>query len=97
MTTIVTLEKGQAAVLITYDYCSGECVGIHASWARTGGRLWSQSGRVSKTILKQPGKISPKVSACGMITALNIWRMTFKNNQMALDDILTCLCTHVRM
>ena len=31
MTTTVTLEKGQAAVFIAYDHCSGECVGIHES------------------------------------------------------------------
>ena len=30
MTTTVTLEEGQAAVFITYDHCSEECVGIHA-------------------------------------------------------------------
>jgi hypothetical protein len=51
---------------------------------KIGGWLSNQSGRVSKIILEQPGKISPKASACGMFTALNTWRMTFKKKSNGL-------------
>lgn len=51
---------------------------------RIGGRLWSQSGRVSKIILAQLGKISPKASAWDMIMALGKWRMTIKNKPSSL-------------
>ena len=76
--TTVTLEEGQTAAFIAYDHCSRECVGIHTSRGQIGGRLWSQSGIVSKTFLEQPRKILPKASVCRMITALNTWNMTFK-------------------
>ena len=35
LTTVVTLEEGQAAVFVAVDHCTTECVGIHAAKAAT--------------------------------------------------------------
>jgi|TARA_Y100000385_G_scaffold239031_1_gene254242 hypothetical protein len=56
----------------------GKALAFMSKGTKIAGKLWSQSGRVSKTFLKQLGKMSPKASACGVTTPFNKWRLALK-------------------
>ncbi len=68
--------QGQAAIFVTVDHCSTECLGIHAAHRRHASKPSSGSGRVRAPASAPSARASPPASNGATTTAISSSPMT---------------------